>query len=104
LLPLLDRQMSASPAGRRRLLNVSGGVRSACSLRQLSEWCALRFGPLAVSVAAPPRAFDIPWLVLDAFAAEEDWDWSPATPRDAIFEEIAAHASEHPDWLDVSHD
>jgi CDP-paratose 2-epimerase len=104
LLPLLDRQMTVSPAGRRRVLNLSGGVQSACSLRQLSEWCARRFSPMEISVAAEPRAFDVPWLVLDPRAADEDWGWSPATPRDAILEEIAAHASRQPEWLEVSHD
>lgn len=104
LLPLLDRQMSVSPEARRRVLNVSGGARSARSLRQLSEWCAERFSPMAVSVAPRPRPFDVPWLVLDSHAAVDEWAWSPATPCEVIFEEIAAHAERNPDWLDVSHE
>jgi CDP-paratose 2-epimerase len=104
LLSLLDRQLTASPAGRRRVLNVSGGAGSACSLRQLSEWCGARFSPMAVSAVAQPRPFDVPWLVLDSRAAGEEWGWSASTPRDAVLEEIALHAERHPDWLDLTHD
>ena len=104
LLSLLDRQMVTGTPARRRVVNLSGGLRSACSLRQLSEWCAARFAPMPVSVVASPRPFDIPWLVLDHRAASAEWGWSPATPRDAILEEIAAFAERRPDWLDASHD
>jgi len=104
LVPLLDSQMTMSPMGKRRVLNVSGGIASASSLRQLSDWCAQRFAPHAVSAVAEQRPFDIPWMVLDNRAARRQWGWSPATSREAIFEEIAAHAEANPDWLEVSHE
>lgn len=105
LLPLFARQMEAGLDGNRRpVVNVSGGMASACSLRQLSAWCAERFSPMAVGESDQRRRFDVPWLVLDSRAAGAEWDWSPAIPRAAILEEIAAHAERHPDWLDVSHD
>jgi len=103
LVSLIDCQMTTNPAGKLPVVNLSGGTASACSLRQLSEWCTQRFGPHAVSVEAKQRSFDIPWIVLDSRLARQEWDWSPTTPREAILEEIAAHAEANPDWLDVSH-
>jgi CDP-paratose 2-epimerase len=100
LVPLLDRQMSAAPRGRRRVQNISGGAAGAWSLRQLSEWCATRFGPHAVSPQAEPRRFDIPWLVLDSARARYQWGWTPESSRQSIVEEIARHAEARPDWLD----
>ena len=103
LASLLVRQMDATsrPDGR-RVWNVSGGVASAFSLRQLSEWCAARFGPTTVGVDPDPRPFDVPWLVLDADRAETDWAWRPERGREEIFAEVARHAEEHPDWLALS--
>lgn len=104
LMPLLDRQMEMVSADKTRVLNVSGGAESAVSLKQCSDWCAERFGPHEVTVVPQQRPFDIPWLVLDSFAAQQSWGWSPSTPREAIFEEIATHADADPGWLDMTYD
>jgi CDP-paratose 2-epimerase len=85
-----------------RVLNVGGGVASRISLAQLTEWCAVRFGPHEVTTLPELRSYDVPWLVLDATRAQAQWNWHPATKLESIFEEIAAHAQEHPDWLDIS--
>jgi CDP-paratose 2-epimerase len=85
-----------------RIANFSGGVASAISLRQLTEWCDDRFGVHPVSSDLAPRAFDIPWMVLDSSKAMRIWGWKPRTQRLAILEEIAAHAGTHPDWLELS--
>ena len=103
LVPLLDAQMTGADDGP-RVINVSGGVASACSLRQLSEWCADRFGPRPVTATDDSRPFDIPWLVLDASAAQKHWRWSPSISRHDILEEIAQHAEQHPRWLDLTDD
>ena len=103
LLPLLAKQLAAPklpPAD--RIVNLSGGAASARSLRQLSDWCAGRFGAHAVAADGTPRPFDLPWIVLDAAKAARLWDWRPQTPVDAILDEIAAHAQTHPDWLEIS--
>ena len=103
LLPLLQKQMSVTrDLTKPRLLNVAGGVESACSLRQLTEWCNARFGAHPVTRDPRPRPFDLPWVVLDARRAHEVWGWHPQTPRDVIFEEIAAHAADNPQWLELS--
>jgi CDP-paratose 2-epimerase len=103
LAGLIARQLAA-PRKATEPLNVSGGMTSAISLAQLSQWCAARFKPYPVSAEPGSRAYDVPWLVLDAARAEKEWNWRPTTPRDSIFEEIAAHAEQHPEWLDLSSD
>jgi CDP-paratose 2-epimerase len=103
LIPLILAQMRApqtKPAD--RIVNLGGGVASAMSLRQLTEWCDDRFGAHPVAQDLAPRAFDIPWIVLDPTKAERVWGWKPMTPLLAILEEISAHAGTHPDWLEVS--
>ncbi len=103
LLPLLEKQLAApSVATPDRLANFSGGAASALSLRQLSDWCAARFGPHPVAADPAPRPFDLPWIVLDHAKATRLWDWRPQTPTAAILDEIAVHARAHPGWLDLS--
>lgn len=103
LLPLLEKQFTAPKlAAANRLANFSGGAASAMSLRQLSDWCARRFGPHTVVQDGTPRPFDIGWMVLDHAKASRLWQWQPATPTDAVLEEIAAHAEQNPGWLELS--
>jgi CDP-paratose 2-epimerase len=103
LLPVLTQQLAAPkvPAAD-RVANFAGGVASAMSLRQLSDWCAAHLGAHTVGVDATPRAFDLPWVVLDSAKAARLWKWRPIMPTAMILEEIAAHARAHPEWLDVS--
>jgi CDP-paratose 2-epimerase len=100
LVPLLLHQCRGGAGD--RIVNVGGGAASAMSLRQLSDWCAERFGPHEVESAGDERRFDLPWIVLDCSRAAQQWNWRPQTPRDAILEEIAAHAEAHPEWLEIS--
>ena len=103
LVPLLEKQFAA-PAlpSADRLINCSGGAVSARSLHQLSDWCAARFAPHAVTADSTPRPFDIPWIILDSAKAARVWGWQPQTPTEAILAEMAAHAEAHPDWLELS--
>jgi len=103
LLPVLLRQFTAPAldAGD-RVCNFSGGARSAMSLRQLSDWCSGSLGIHSVDTDPRPRPFDLPWVVLDSAKAARLWDWAPATPREEILSEIAAHAQANPGWLDLS--
>jgi CDP-paratose 2-epimerase len=103
LVPLLEQQFAAPRlAADDRIANLSGGAASARSLRQLTAWCDARFGPHPVFGDPTPRAFDLPWLILDPAKAARLWNWRPETSTDAILEEIAGHAEAHPDWLDLS--
>jgi CDP-paratose 2-epimerase len=102
LVPLLAKQFQVSATRRTPVLNVSGGLASAMSLRQLTAWCDAAFGAHPVAVDARPRPFDLPWVVLDNRQVQTEWDWQPGTPVAAILEEIATHARENPHWLELS--
>ncbi len=102
LAPLLNKQMQAGGSAGNRIMHVSGGAASACSLKQCSQWCADRFGPHAVASEPKNRQYDIPWLVLDSSRAKAQWQWEPRTRREDVFEEIARHAESEPDWLERS--
>ncbi len=103
LLPALEKQF-ASPkiSADDRVANFAGGAASAMSLRQLSDWCAARFGAHSVAADTTPRPFDIPWMVLDSAKAARLWNWQPQTPTTTVLDEIARHAQAHPNWLDLS--
>lgn len=102
LAELLAKQMEHSGMDKRRIQNLSGGMKSATSLAQLSEWCAARFGGGTVGREAAVRPFDLPWIVLDSTLARRQWGWEPRTTREEIFEEIARHAEANPDWIGIS--
>jgi len=102
LTEMLWKQINDKANGAQRVQNLSGGVASAMSLAQLSDWCAARFGRHEVVPASAPRAYDIPWMVLDSTRAEEQWNWRAATTTEQILSEIAEHAEKHPDWLEIS--
>ncbi len=91
-----------SDLGFQRIFNVGGGVGSGMSLRELSDWCAGEFGPHEVAADLSPRVYDLPWVVLDAASARERWDWRPRITTAEICAEIAQHAREHPEWLEIT--
>jgi CDP-paratose 2-epimerase len=101
LCALLAMQMQ-HPEKSGRVLNVSGGAASGMSLANLSRWCEGRFGPHPVGTEPANRKFDVPWLVLDSSRAAREWNWSPKTTIENILEEIANHAEQNPDWLELS--
>jgi CDP-paratose 2-epimerase len=102
LAPLLTRQMREPAARPEAPLNFGGGSENSMSLAQLSDWCARRFGPQRVEADPAPRPFDIPWLVMDCRAAQRRWGWQPQRKLETILEEIAVHAEQHPNWLDLT--
>ena len=102
LAPLLGKQFAARDSTIPRIVNLGGGAKNAMSLAQLSQWCANRFGHHEVKTEQTPRAFDVPWLVMDCRRARETWNWEPVTPLDEILDEIAKHAEAHPEWLEIS--
>jgi len=104
LLPLITQQITKRRTNAPRVLNVSGGVRQSASLRQLSAWCAQRFGAHSVASEPQNRPFDVPWLVLDSGRAEQAWGWKPQIPLETIWHEIADWAKQNPDWLDAAAD
>jgi CDP-paratose 2-epimerase len=102
LAALITRQVHFSGQAASRLVNVAGGAGQAMSLRQLSDWCAQRWGRREVASDPQPRPFDLPWVVLDSAPAGKLWDWRPTTAPEAILDEIARQAEADPGWLDLS--
>ncbi len=103
LADLLARQLVSETASKApRLVNVSGGLASARSLAQLSQWCAARWGARNVRKELSPRPYDLPWVVLDSSLARAAWGWQPRITTDEIMTEIALHAEQNPHWLDLS--
>jgi CDP-paratose 2-epimerase len=103
LVLLLSKQMKGNNAAP-RIVNVSGGLEQSASLRELSEWCADRFGPHSIQSQPANRPFDVPWLALDSRKALAVWKWKPVTQMHDVWSEIAAHAEQNPHWLDLSID
>lgn len=103
LVPVLLAQMNHGGNDRPRIANFSGGVANAISLAQLTGWCDARFGKHTVASDANPRPFDIPWMILDSALAGKTWDWSPQIRLPQVLDEIAKHAEQNPDWLEISH-
>jgi CDP-paratose 2-epimerase len=102
LAPALLAQMNHRGNPKPRIANFSGGATNSMSLAQLTEWCDARFGKHAVATDANPRLFDIPWMVLDSSQAAKAWNWAPKIPLENILDEIARHAEQNPDWLEIS--
>ena len=101
LASLIAMQMR-HPEKAGRVLNVSGGVANSMSLAQLSQWCDSRFGSHPVQSDPATLRYDVPWLVLDSARAAAEWNWRPATKLEGVLDEIARHAEEHPQWLELS--
>ncbi len=70
-------------------VNVGGGIDSARSLAQLTQWCDVRFGQHLIGSDEAARPFDLPWIVLDTSLAREAWSWYPTWSAEQIFDEIA---------------
>ena len=102
LVPALHAQMKSDCADRPRIVNFSGGVANSMSLAQLTDWCDARFGKHTVATDANPRPFDIPWMTLDSTLAEKTWNWSPKILLPKVLDEIAQHAEQNPNWLEIS--
>jgi CDP-paratose 2-epimerase len=99
---LVLKQMEVGTSAAPRVVNLSGGLTSSRSLRQLSDWCADRWGPAPVASDPVPRSFDLPWVVLDHTLATQTWDWQPTTTVETVMQEIAEFADANPDWISVS--
>ncbi len=102
LVSLLMKQTATGASAAVRTVNIGGGIHNAMSLVELSNWCTDRFGGHAVFSNPTPRPFDLPWIVMDSTRAGQIWDWQPQASLDDILSEIALHAEQHPDWLELS--
>ena len=104
LAPMLLKQFDYRGQPENRIFNLGGGPANSFSLLQLSRWCAERFGEHKIEADPTPRPFDIPWLIMDSGRATTFWNWRPRTKLTEIFDEVARHAQQHENWLDLSAD
>lgn len=102
LAALLVRQTNAGADVAERICNLGGGLANSMSLAGLSDWCEQRFGGHEVGSIPEERRFDVPWLVMDSSRAADLWGWRPEMKIQEILEEIALHAEQHPQWLELS--
>ncbi len=102
LTALADAQMNTSRANGQRIYCAGGGPANAISLARLNAWCDARFGAHVPAADTRPRPYDIPWVIMDSSLAERDFAWRIEIPMERVFEEIAQHAEQHPDWLETS--
>jgi len=102
LAALIDAQMNTARKGGRRLYVAGGGAANAMSLAQLNAWCDARFGTHAAQADARERPYDIPWMMMDSSDAANDFGWAPRIGLEELLDGIAAHAGQHPDWLERS--
>lgn len=102
LLTLLRRQTASGNTTGPHIFNLGGGPARTFSLAELSQWCEDRLGRHDVAGDPTIRPYDLPWIVMDSALAQHTWNWQPQISREAIFEEIACHAEQHPDWLSRS--
>jgi CDP-paratose 2-epimerase len=85
-----------------KVWNIGGGRDNSMSLAELSAWCTQRFGHRQIERDLKPRAYDLPWVIIDSSKALNGWNWKPAVKMESILKEIADHAEKNPDWLMLS--
>jgi CDP-paratose 2-epimerase len=102
LAVLIHAQILAQRSGGRRIYTAGGGVSHAMSLAQLNAWCDARFGPHSPQADPRPRAYDVPWVIMDSSDPKRDFAWLVEVPLEDLLEQIAIHAELHPDWLERS--
>ena len=102
LASLLHAQISTSRKEGTRKYTVGGGPANAMSLKQLTAWCDSRFGIHQPEADPLPRNYDVPWIVMDSTCIANDFGWRCDNNLSAILDEIACHAEQHPEWLEVT--
>ena len=71
-----------------KIFNVSGGIQSAFSLKELSDWCCKNISLKKIESSKKNRTFDIKWLVLDNLKVKKEFNWKIKYNKNKIFKEI----------------
>ena len=71
-----------------KIFNVSGGMQSAFSLTELSNWCCKNISLKKIKSNLKNRKFDVKWLVLDNLKAKKKFNWKIKYNKNKIFREI----------------
>ena len=72
----------------KRIFNVSGGVESAFSLKELSQWCSQNIFFKKITSINKKRIFDVKWLVLDNSKVKKYFNWKIKYGKRWIFYNI----------------
>jgi len=102
LAALLVAQMNTPRSNGQRVYTAGGGPANTMSLAQLTAWCDERFGLHTPDIDLRSRPYDVPWVVMDSRNAIKDFNWRVETSLPVVLDELARHAENHPNWLDVS--
>jgi len=70
------------------IFNVSGGISSSFSLKELSTWCKNNILIKKIGYDRKTRPFDLKWLVLDNSKAKKIFKWKINISKQKIFEDI----------------
>ena len=71
-----------------KIFNVSGGMQSAFSLKELSNWCCKNISLKKITCNKKNRTFDVKWLVLDNSKVKKEFNWKIKYHKNQIFKEI----------------
>ena len=71
-----------------KIFNVSGGMQSAFSLKELSDWCCKNIFFRKIKSNKKNRVFDIKWLVLDNSKVKKEFNWKIKYNKKQIFRDI----------------
>tara|TARA_B100001123_G_scaffold448955_1_gene612225 strand:- start:2261 stop:3295 length:1035 start_codon:yes stop_codon:yes gene_type:complete len=90
LANLINKQMSSLKKGIRKkfIFNVSGGITSAFSLKDLSLWCEKEIYSKKVKSQKIIRPFDLKWIVLDNTKVRKTFNWKINFTKYKIFDDI----------------
>lgn len=70
------------------IFNVSGGMPSSFSLKELSFWCEKNILSKKISSKKKGRSFDLKWIVLDSTRAKKIFKWKIKFSKYNIFRDI----------------
>ena len=71
-----------------KIFNVSGGIESSFSLKELSLWCKKNISYKKIGKRKKIRPFDLKWIVLDNFLAKKVFKWDIKFKKYQIFQDI----------------
>ena len=71
-----------------KIFNVSGGLLSAFSLKELSQWCADNIFIKKIKSNKKNRKYDVKWLVLDNSKVKKEFKWKIRYNKYQIFKDI----------------
>ena len=70
------------------LVNVSGGIQSSFSLKELSLWCTKNISQNKIGKIKKSRPFDLKWIILDNTKAKKLFNWKIKFTKLKIFQDI----------------